>query len=391
MLFLAPLILVNATLLAELIASLPRSQPIPPERLGAERKTIIVPAHNEAFVIGPTIKTLQEAAGTEFEILVVADNCTDDTAKVARALGVRVAVRNDPGTRGKGYALAFARDWLRAAPPAAIIILDADCRTDSDSLNALATAVLRKNLPCQAINLLEATRSSGAMVQISTFAFLIKNLVRQRGLQRLTGGVHLTGTGMGFPWMLFDQADLATSSIVEDVRLGVEMTEIGAAPQLVEECRVWSAHAASNDTLGQRRRWEGGFLSIALSAGPVTVAQGFRRLDFRKIVTGLDLLVPPLAILAMLNAFAILCLVLLQVAGWTNSTPLAALGIVDGLLCVVMAFSWWRDGRDVIGMTTFLSLPLYALWKVPMYLSLARKGAPAIWERTPRTRTDREA
>ena len=47
------------------------------------------------------------------------------------------------------------------------------------------------------------------MVQLSSFAFLVKNLVRQRGLQRIAGKVHLTGTGMALPWRLFDQADLA--------------------------------------------------------------------------------------------------------------------------------------------------------------------------------------
>src|SRR5690349_10123474 len=126
----------NGTLAAELIASLPRRS----RRAGRhdpERTTVIVPAHNEEMVIGSTVQSLMAAAGPHVEILVVADNCTDRTAEVSRNLGAQVAERADKDLRGKGYALAFARDWLRKSPPAAVIVLDADCRTDRKSLNAL--------------------------------------------------------------------------------------------------------------------------------------------------------------------------------------------------------------------------------------------------------------
>ena len=70
-------------------------------------------------------------------------------------------------------------------------------------------------------------------MQISNFAFMIKNLVRQRGLERLAGRVHLTGSGMAFPWSTFAEANLGGANIVEDLALGIKLAEGGGGPMLV--------------------------------------------------------------------------------------------------------------------------------------------------------------
>ena len=109
-------------------------------------------------------------------------------------------MRTDVERRGKGFALAAAREFLRADPPDVVVVLDADCRIDRASLETLSAAAFSSRRACQAINLLAPDLAAPPMVQISNFAFLIKNLVRQRGLQRLAGRAHLTGTGMAMPW-----------------------------------------------------------------------------------------------------------------------------------------------------------------------------------------------
>lgn len=390
LILLAPLLIVDLTLVAEVAAGLARRRGLPTQD-PAGRVTIIVPAHDEERVIAQTLEALSKTAGPGYEILVVADNCSDDTAAIARRFAARVLEREDKSRRGKGFALAFARERLRAEPPASVIVLDADCRTDAKSLRALSAACQQLGRPAQAINLLEPSPSAGPMVQLSTFAFLIKNLVRQRGLQRLAGSVHLTGTGMALPWPLFDRADLATSSIVEDIRLGIELGRGGAHPLLVEESLVWSPHADQSDTLGQRSRWEGGFLSLARAAAPDLLADGIRKGSPRTIFSALDLLVPPLAMLAVLNAGALLLLVVATMlgAGWA---PLLTLLAVGAMAVVALLLAWWREGRSFISGAALARLPFYVLWKLPMYLRLARSGAPKVWQRTERPQeTGREA
>lgn len=70
---------------------------------------ILVAARNEEKVIGKLIESikLQDYPGELVDIFVVADNCTDDTAAVARAYGAICYERHDPGHRTKGYALQF--------------------------------------------------------------------------------------------------------------------------------------------------------------------------------------------------------------------------------------------------------------------------------------------
>lgn len=383
LLLLAPLFVINLFFVVEVASGLPRGArrqwPKP-----SGRTAIILPAHDEEAVIGRTLGALTAAARTDFDILVVADNCSDRTAAIARSLGVQVAERHDPERLGKGFALAFARDWLRADPPAAVIVLDSDCRIDRDSLLALAGSCQQLGVPAQAINLLEPSRAAGPLVQVSSFAFLIKNLIRQRGLQRLAGSVHLTGTGMCLPWPLFDGADLATASIVEDIRLGIELAEIGKHPRLIEECVVWSPHAAQAQTLGQRSRWEGGFLSLARATAPGLIKRGLAKRSLSTLLAGLDLMVPPLALLAMVNAAVLLLLVLLAATGAMSWLPALALGSVGVFVAAAILIAWWREGREFLSTAALLRLPLYPLWKLPMYLKLAKSGAPKTWQRTER-------
>lgn len=380
---LAPLLIINLFFVAEVAAGLPRSRARHWPAAGG-RTTIIIPAHDEEQVIGRTLAGLNAAAGADFDILVIADNCSDRTAELARGSGVDVVDRHDASRRGKGFALAFARDHLSANPPARVMVLDADCRTDRESLEALAGACQMIAAPAQAINLLEPAPAAGPLVQVSSFAFLIKNLVRQRGLQRLVGSVHLTGTGMCLPWPLFSQADLATASIVEDVRLGIELARKGTHPRLIAEAVVWSPHADQSQTLGQRSRWEGGYLALARATVPGLLRDGLMRQSPRTLLAGLDLTVPPLALLVLLTGTAFLLTLLLAGTGTVSWLPVALLGAVGLAAALVLLLAWWREGRAFLSPAALIRLPLYPLWKIPMYLKLARSGAPKSWNRTER-------
>src|SRR5712675_1980254 len=91
----------------------------------AHRTIVLIPAHNEGAGILPTIRDIQAQLGLNDSILVVADNCTDDTAAIVQAAGVEVIVRADPVRRGKGYALEFGVRHMRPNPPDVVVIMDA--------------------------------------------------------------------------------------------------------------------------------------------------------------------------------------------------------------------------------------------------------------------------
>ena len=380
---LAPFAVLTAFFLIEVSAGLRR-------KIGAGTSlsrasaVIVVPAHDEAAVLGDTLRSLAESLGPKMRVLVVADNCTDSTAALAGSAGVEVVERHDPEHRGKGFALAFAADYLRPDPPDIFVVMDADCSTDQASLQALVDAAHASGGPTQAVNLLRPDRSASPLVQLSNFAFVLKNLVRQRGLQALAGRVHLTGTGMAMPFELFHVSGNTRSSIVEDLALGLELADAGHPPMLVANAFVWSGSASEQGTLVQRRRWEGGFLSTALRQGPREAWHGLVHGKPRAILGGLDLMIPPLALFAVLNVAALLIAALLVFALGGSWWPVIGQFVLLALAMFAVLIAWAREGRKFISLGVLARLPLYVLWKLPMYLGLARRGTPKEWLRTGR-------
>jgi cellulose synthase/poly-beta-1,6-N-acetylglucosamine synthase-like glycosyltransferase len=380
----APLVLMTATFAIEVIAGLrdtPTVRDDANDVPGTVPETVIVmPAHDEAAIIAATLARLLPALPPSHRVLVVADNCDDDTAAIAERAGAGVLRRNDPARRGKGYALAHARDHLAAAPPAVVMVLDADGATDRDSLIAMARAA--KTRPVQAVNLLSPDLDAAPMVQVSNFAFVIKNLIRQRALWRLAGRVNLTGTGMAFPWPVFRDAALATADIVEDLALGLELARRGQLPGFAPAATVWSAASSAEGTLKQRTRWEGGFLATSRTRALPAIGAALRAGDPRALWAGLSLAVPPLTLLLLLDAAGLVLLGSLALAG-ASAWPAALLAGLLLLSLAALAVAWARVGRPFLSGAAAARLPLYVLWKIPLYLGLARKR-PTGWLRAGR-------
>ena len=379
-----PPVILSTCFAVEVLAGL---RPLAERGASSERAStsavVVIPAHDEEDSIAETIAALRAEAGGIADLLVVADNCSDRTAQIARAGGARTIVRTDPAARGKGYALSFARDDLAKAPPAIVVIVDADCRIDRQSLTALIDAASAQSRPAQAINLLRPDLAASPFVQMSNFAFMLRNLIRQRGLQRLAGRVHLTGTGMAFPWTLFSEADLGGGSIVEDLQLGLSLAAQGHGPVLVEGATVWSSAASTQGTMRQRERWEGGFLKSALPAGLRGLWRSVVGFNGRGLVAAIDLCIPPLVLLVLLDAAALILLGFAMVSGST-AYPFAAVLAAGGLAGLAVILAWLRAGRAFASLGAIAQIPLYVARKLPMYARLLLRGAPRDWIRTDR-------
>jgi len=343
-----------------------------------------VPAHDEAAVLPRTLPMLMDASRGIARVLVVADNCTDRTAAIAKEYGAEVIERLDTGRRGKGFALDFAKHHLQRRPADVVLIVDADCLIDGESISTLIAACVSTGRPCQATNLQKPAPDASPAVQLSTFAFYIKNVVRLRGLERLSGRAHLLGTGMAIPWKALAKVELATSSIVEDLKLGQELAEHGYPPTLVETANVWSGAESDQNTLSQRRRWEGGFLANALRIGPTLFRASLRRGDFGGMLAALNLMTPPFALLLLLDLVALVSAAMVTWATGAQSWPILVLAGSIMLACVGLALAWLGGGSRFVTLGSLLRAPFYLAWKLPMYLSFARHGAPKDWQRTGR-------
>ncbi|MEP3224699.1 MAG: glycosyltransferase family 2 protein [Parasphingorhabdus sp.] len=386
-LFVGPFLILFGIYLIEVLIALLLGRKDPGQveqtKFSSPKIAILIPAHNETSIIDETIKTLKSRIPENAQILVVADNCSDDTAVLARAAGADVVERSSSTDRGKGFALAHGRDILAATPPDVVIILDADCMLDKHSAQKLAFAAQSLGAPVQATNLIHSPAGAPPMVQISNFAMLMKNLIRQRGMTRMGGAALLTGTGMAFPWPVFAKAPLASGDLAEDLSLGVSLTKSGQTPLFVESAGVTSLAAAKEDTLVQRTRWEHGFLSTAKAQALPLIGSGLLPWSKAQFFLGLHLLVPPLALLFASGLVVILLSGLLKFWG-ASPLPFQIISTIVFLSILTTLAAWIIAGRSVLSFGALARIPLYILWKIPVYLKLF-KGKETQWIRTRRS------
>ena len=145
---------------------------------------VLIPAHNESLGIVATLNSIKPQLKPSDRMVVIADNCTDDTAQIALANGAEVIERQDAVCRGKGYALDFGIRHLSHNPPGVVVVVDADCTLQADSLSALANYTLENNRPVQALDLMYA-KGRDLKSRIAEFAWCVKNWVRPLGYAKL--------------------------------------------------------------------------------------------------------------------------------------------------------------------------------------------------------------
>lgn len=350
-----------------LLAVTSRSYSAP--QFGERRRiAVLVPAHNESSVISGTLRSITPQLAPTDRLVVVADNCEDETAAIARAEGAEVILRTNSALRGKGYALDFGVRHVEHNPPEVLIVIDADCRIAPSAIDVLARSCNLTGRPTQALYLMRAQKEAGLNMRIAEFAWIVKNYVRPEGLRRLGLPCQLMGTGMAFPWTLIKRMPLATSHIVEDLKLGIDLTRSGAPPIFCPSALVTSEFPVSGDGVrGQRRRWEHGHLQVIVSEAPRLLLNSISQLNLSLLALTLDLCVPPLALLALLVVAALSASSVFYIV--TNAkVPLGITTAATVLLFVSIMLSWLRYGRQTITIGSLALAMVYAFWKIPLYL-----------------------
>lgn len=369
------------------VALLPGARTAAPEPSPGPRPraVVVVPAHDEQAGIAATVTALLPLLGADDRLVVVADNCGDLTAAAARAASAEVIERHDSTSRGKGFALGFALDHLEAAPPDVVIVVDADCRMSSDGLAILAREAMASNRPVQAEYVLATSEHPTPRGVLSALAVLVRNRVRPQGLRRLGLPSQLTGSGMAFPWGVLRAAPHPGANLVEDLVMGLELALAGHAPLMCPAVRVSSELPEGDDVaLGQRRRWEHGQLATLLRYAPRMIGRGLRRGRADLLALGLDLCVPPLALLVTLvGATALGTFALAAVPGGSRVPVTVSVLALSGLAISVLG-AWIKFGRDTLPLRYAFLVPLYVLWKIPLYFSFMVSGKHKSWDRTRR-------
>ncbi len=343
------------------LAALRRPVPVT-ARSPLPRLTVLVPAHNEAELIGRCLHSLraQQYPPELAQIVVIADNCADATAEIAMAGGAEVLTRHAEGERGKGPALRWAMDKLLASPavPDAFVVVDADSVAGAGLLAGLAAA-LQGGAEAVQGEYLALEEEAGPTASLRSAAFLLFHRTRFRGRAVLGLPCFLVGNGMLLSRGLVERTPWTAFSPAEDLEYTVVLRLSGVRPVFAEAASLRAPVASTGaGARTQRLRWEGGRAHVVRTYLPALLRQalpGRRRGTWDVVV---DLLVPPLGVLA------------------------AGLGAGGGLAGLAWATGLTRRSALVPWAVATVALPLHVL--VGLYAADAPRNTYAALLQAPR-------
>lgn len=347
----------------------------PAVRLSSLALTVIVPAHDEELLVGRCVRSLRDDLLPDSSVLVVAHNCTDNTAEVAAGSGAEVLLLLDDGRQGKGAALRAGFHCAVARGAKVLAVVDADSVVAPGFSAAIGECLMEGAEAFQARYVVtggEGHASSG----LTALGFLGFNVIRPRGRGRLGMSAGIFGNGFGFLSSVLDRVPYAASSLVEDLEYHLRLVDAGIRVEFLEDATVASETPQSSvAAASQRARWEGGRLRM--------VRLWLPRL-LRGALTGRFHLLEPaleLACLPVASEVLLLGVCLLLPVPSLRIYALAVFAIIMAHVASAAAEGngWWSTAR------TLLSVPGYIFWKLrmlPRTVASSRRGAA--WVRTAR-------
>ncbi len=349
------------------------------------RFAVVVPAHNEEPVIGETLRSLGglDYPRQMFDIVVVADNCSDRTAALARSAGAIVLERSTPDRRSKGHALRWAFDLLLPQGYEAVVVCDADTVATKNLLETVNAAMDRGEQAVQCADLVRPNSASWS-AEATRAGFLLYNVARPLGRRVLGCSAGLRGNGMAFTAETLRRVPWEAYSRAEDLEYGIILLLHGTRVWFAPEAAVYAtmpAESANAET--QRARWEGGRLPIIRRYALRLFLEAMRQRSYPLLDAWIDLVTPALVNLVGLAGLCWLVSLGLEAFGPGGlSVALWTMVLAFGVLHVVFGFASAKALPDLLALMRHV--PRYAVWKVRLYLRLAIRGGATGWVRTTR-------
>jgi len=345
--------------------------------LATGRFAIVVPAHNEGMGILRTLRNLQNevARDGDAEIIVIADNCHDNTAAIVAEHGIRVLQREDQQRRGKGFALDFAFQHLLKENFRYFLVIDADSEVDSGFLSALRGHFGNGTMAVQS-RYLVLNPDSSPRTRLMELALSAFNVLRPRGRANLGWSAGLFGNGFALRREVLENIPYTAGSIVEDLEYHLVLIWHDIRVKFADDTTVRAEMPAGKlAARTQRTRWEGGRLRMLVQHAPglfVDLLCG-RSNAFEPL---LDLLLLPIS-------YHVLLLILMSFIPlqWPFFIAMSGLAIV-----AFHTLAAARVGRlSHKYLFTLLYVPFYLVWKIALIpATIISSGRNAPWMRTAR-------
>jgi cellulose synthase/poly-beta-1,6-N-acetylglucosamine synthase-like glycosyltransferase len=347
---------------------------------------IIIPAHNEASVIASTISRLQaqDYPSHLFDIYVVADHCTDDTASIVRA-SQAVCYERSEGRRGrKAYALQWLIERVVDAETNydAVVVFDADSQVDPRFLESMDAAMSSDSPVLQGRHVI-ADPGTSILAGLASADMHLNNLLRNRAKENLGLSCRLMGDAMCFATNVLRQHGWPADSLGEDREYGLYLLSHGVRVAYVADAvSVGQAAPGWASASAQRVRWYSGVRRIRTRFAVRLLSLGLRQGSWAALDQALELFLPPFSALVLLSVGVASAHLF-----WGSLRPLLPLSASLGAAVAWIAVPFL--GLQIAGAPrsvyrALLFSPLYLVWRLWIGLKANLRAERVQWVRTRR-------
>ncbi|MBO8163297.1 MAG: glycosyltransferase family 2 protein [Brevibacillus sp.] len=356
---------------------------------------VLIAAHNESAVISPLIENLKQLDYPKelYDIYVICDNCTDDTAEIARSHGVYACERFDSTKKGKGYAIEWMLENLWAMPRQydGVVMFDADNLVEKNFLQVMNERLCRGDRVIQAY--LDSKNPYDSWVTLSyAMSYWFMNRMWQLARYNLGLPNTLGGTGFCIESQLLKEMGWGATSLTEDLEFSTRCIDRGIYPTWTHDTKVYDEKplglAAS---MRQRLRWAQGHFDVASRYLLKLIGKGVRSRRLGLLDAAFYLFQPMyvliifcLSFLTMGNLFEWNHLI-----GMQNVFPdwyIYGLATVAYVLPLVALYLEKLPLKAYLG---YVVLPLFILTWIPVFLYALFTKNNKVWSHTTHTRAIR--
>jgi len=347
------------------------------------RLLFLVPAHNEEQLIDSCVRSIarMQYPPERFRVVVVADNCTDRTAALARVAGAQCLERLEPARPGKPRAIAWAIERLPLGLYDAVVIIDADTILHQQFASALASRAPLGSKAVQAFFDVRNPQASPLTHMAAVHATAIHELAYPLK-QRAGLNVPLVGNGMCLGTEILARFGWRAFSIAEDCEMYALLTARGVPVECAPGARLYAEEARSlEQSATQRQRWTAGRLTVL-----ARVARGILRSHYIGWHQKIDVIAELAAPGPAGHVGLALLLGVLTVALALPAAPLLLWALGASLIRPVAytAVALARQPDRARAIRAFAFLPAYTLWRVGALARAIRMLGDKPWVRTAR-------
>lgn len=228
---------------------------------------MIVAAHNEEVVIGKLIESMlnQDYPKELFDIFVIADNCDDNTAKVAREYGVYVYERFNKNEKGKGYALEwlFNKIFKMNNKYDAVAIFDADNLVSKNWCKEINSKMQEGYKVVQGY--IDSKNPNDSWISASySIAFWTQNRMFQLARSNIGLSNQIGGTGFAVNTEVLKELGWGATCLTEDLEFTCKLILNGEKVGWAHDAIIYDEKPLTlKQSWVQRRRWMQGFTDVA--------------------------------------------------------------------------------------------------------------------------------